>query len=52
LIWTRKVNGKTVTKTLNKNQAVTVKKAIREMKEINKLIERWKNLSLKEIEKL
>lgn len=52
LIWTRKVNGKTVTKTLNKNQAVAVKKAIREMKEINKLIERWKNLSLKEIEKL
>ncbi|MEJ2528427.1 MAG: hypothetical protein P8Y49_10255 [Sulfurovaceae bacterium] len=42
----------TVTKTLNKNQAVAVKKAIREMKEINKLIERWKNLSVKDIEKL
>lgn len=52
LIWTRKVNGKTVTKTLNKNQAAAVKKAIREMKEINQLIERWKSLSLKEIEKL
>lgn len=52
LIWTRKVKGKTVTKTLNKSQAAAVKKAIKEMKELNLLIERWKILSLKEIEKL
>jgi len=52
LIWTRKENGKTITRTLNKTQAVAVKKAIKEMKELNQIIERWKALSLKEIEKL
>ena len=51
-IWTRKVNGKTVTKTLNKNQAAAVKIAIKEMKELKFIIERWKSLSLKEIEKI
>ena len=52
LIWTRKVKGKTVTKTLNKSQATAVKKAIKEMKQLNLIIERWKALSLKEIEKI
>jgi hypothetical protein len=52
LIWTRKVKGKTMTKTLNKNQATAVKKAMREMKQLNLIIERWKVLSLKEIEKI
>jgi hypothetical protein len=52
LIWTRKVKGKTVTKTLNKSQATAVKKAIKEMKELNYIIEKWKTLSLKEIEKI
>jgi len=51
-IWTRKVKGKTVTKTLNKNQAAAVKIAIKEMKELKFIIERWKTLSLKEIEKI
>jgi len=51
-IWTRKENGKTITKTLNKSQAAAVKKAIKDMKELNQLIERWRSLSLKEIEKL
>jgi len=51
LIWTRKVKGKTITKTLNKNQAVIVKKAIGEMRKLNQLLERWKMLSLKEVEK-
>lgn len=51
-IWTRKVKGKTVTKTLNKNQAAAVKIAIKEMKELKFIIERWKILSLKEIEKI
>ncbi len=51
-IWTRKVNGKTVTKTLNKDQAAAVKQAIKEMKELNQIIERWKALSLKEVEKI
>ena len=44
--------GKTVTKTLTKSQAVVVKKAIKEMKELNLILERWKILSLKEIEKI
>ena len=51
-IWTRKENGKTVTKTLNKDQAVVVKKAIKEMKDLNLLIENWRTQSLKEIEKI
>jgi len=51
-IWTRKENGKTVTKTLNKNQVVLVKKAIKEMKEISLVIDNWKKTSLKEIEKI
>lgn len=51
-IWTRKENGKTVTKTLNNNQAVLVKKAIKEMKDINLIIEKWKEQSLREIEKI
>lgn len=51
-IWTRKVNGKTITKTLRKEQAILVKSAIKEMKDLNLNIEKWKALSLKEIEKL
>lgn len=50
-IWTRKEKGKTVTKTLNNDQARSVKKAIREMKELSLIIEKWKVQSLKEIEK-
>ena len=52
LIWTRKVKGKTVTKTLNKRQAEAVKKAIKEMKDLNSIIEKWKTLSLRDIEKI
>ena len=51
-IWTRKENGKTITKTLTKNQATAVKKAIKDMKELKKIIEKWRELSLKEIENL
>jgi hypothetical protein len=46
------VNGKTVTKTLNKDQAAAVKKAIKELNEGTQIIERWKALSLKEVEKM
>jgi len=49
-IWTRKENGKTITRTLSKEQAVSVKKAIREMRELNLIIEKWRTLSLKGIE--
>ncbi|HEB27173.1 hypothetical protein LCGC14_2057020 [marine sediment metagenome] len=51
-IWTRKEKGKTVTKTLNKNQAISVKNAIKEMKDLSLIIEKWKAQSLKEIEKM
>jgi len=50
-IWTRKEKGKTITKTLNQKQAKMVKKSLEEMKKINKLIEKWKILSLQHIEK-
>ncbi|MCZ6802694.1 MAG: hypothetical protein O7D86_01850, partial [Proteobacteria bacterium] len=50
-IWTRKENGKTITRTLSKTQATMVKKAVKEMKEINRGILKWRALSLKEIEK-
>ncbi len=50
-IWTRKENGKTVTKTLNKKQVALVKKAIKEMKGIDLIIENWKKISIKEIKK-
>ena len=51
-IWTRKENGKTITKTLRKEQAILVRSAIKQMKELNLNIEKWKKLSLKEIEKI
>lgn len=51
-IWTRKVNGKTITKTLTKEQALVVKRAIREMKEVNQIIEKWRIQSVREIEKM
>lgn len=50
-IWTRKEKGKTVTKSLNIKQVVLVKEAIKEMKEIDLIIENWKKASIKEIEK-
>lgn len=51
-IWTRKVERKTVTRTLNNEQAIVVKKAIKEMKDLNVAIEKWRVQSSKEIEKL
>ena len=51
-IWTRKECGKTVSKTLSKEQAATVRKAINEMKDLNQIIEKWRAQSLKEIEKI
>ena len=47
----RKDNGKTITSTINKTKATMLKKAIKEMKEVNYGIQKWRALSLKEIEK-
>ncbi|VAW81480.1 hypothetical protein MNBD_GAMMA12-2229 [hydrothermal vent metagenome] len=51
-IWTRKEKGKTITKTLSDSQATMVKKSLKEMKEINKLVEKWKLLSLRHMENI
>jgi len=51
-IWTRKEKGKTITKTLSKNQAKMVKKSLEEMKKINRLVEKWKLLSLRHMENI
>ncbi len=51
-IWTRKEKGKTITKTLNKNQVQMVKKAFENMKEVDQLVEKWKILSLQHLEKI
>lgn len=41
-IWTRKENGKTVTKSLTASQAKFCKKAISNMQKLKTQIERWK----------
>ena len=51
-IWTRKEKGKTITKILNKRQVQIFKKSLKNLKEINLLIEKWKNLSLLDLEKI
>ncbi len=51
-IWTRKEKGKTITKTLNKSQVRMIKKSIKNLKEINILVEKWKKLSLLHLEKI
>ena len=51
-IWTRKEKGKTITKTLNQNQIQMHKKAFKNMKEFDQLVEKWKMLSLLHLEKI
>ncbi|HDH04557.1 MAG TPA: hypothetical protein ENH01_02430 [Nitrospirae bacterium] len=51
-IWTRKEKGKTITKTLNQNQIQMLKKAFKNMKEFDQLVEKWKMLSLLHLEKI
>ncbi len=51
-IWTRKENGKSVSRSLSKNQADYCKKAIRNMKKLKRQIEKWKKLTYKKIEKV
>ena len=50
-IWTRKENGKTITKSLTAAQEQFCRKAIGNMKKLKTLIERWKRESAKAIEK-
>jgi len=50
-IWTRKEKGKTVTKTLkNKKQVNIVENGFKNIKKINRTLEKWKKQSLKLLE--
>jgi hypothetical protein len=51
-IWTRKEKGKTITKSLSKEQAIMCKKALKNMKYLQNEIEQWKMKSVKAIEKV
>lgn len=51
-IWTRKENRKTVTKTLTKEQAQYVLNAFKNMKKLNRLLEKWKKMSIINIDNL
>jgi hypothetical protein len=51
-IWTRKIERKTVTKTLSNKQALVVKKAIKEMRDLNVAVEKWRVQSSKKIDEL
>jgi hypothetical protein len=50
-IWTRKENGKTVTRCLSVVEAQFCRKAISNMQKLKTQIEKWKQESLKVIEK-
>jgi len=49
-IWTRKVNSKTVTRTLTDDQAKLVQECIKNMRKIEKIIEQMKDTSVRYIE--
>jgi hypothetical protein len=49
-VWTRKVQAKTVTRTLNTKQADLCKRSIENMREIEAIVERMKELSATYIE--
>ncbi len=51
-IWTRKENGKTITKSLSKKQVDYCKKAINNMKKLQRNIEKWKKLSIQYLEQV
>ena len=49
-IWTRKVNSKTVTRTLNDEQAKIARKCIDNMRKLEKILDQMKDLSVQYIE--
>ena len=51
-IWTRKEKGKTVSKTLTKEQATQIKKAFQNMKKLNQYLDRWKKFSLENLDRI
>ena len=50
-IWTRKENGKTITKSLSKKQADYCLRAMKNMNKLRKCVEKWKRASLIKLEK-
>jgi len=48
-IWTRKVSAKTVTRTLNNEQAKIARKCIDNMRKLEKILEQMKDLSVRYI---
>ncbi len=48
-IWTRKENGKTITKSLSVAQVKLCRKAIGNMKKLKSILEKWKRESLKAV---
>lgn len=49
-VWTRKVQGKTVTRTLTARQAEQCRRCIENMREVERILERMKELSATYIE--
>jgi hypothetical protein len=49
-IWTRKVDSKTVTRTLNDEQAKIARKCIDNMRKLEKILDQMKDLSVQYIE--
>ena len=49
-IWTRKVNAKTITRTLNDEQAKIARGCIDNMRKLEKILDQMKNLSVQYIE--
>lgn len=48
-IWTRKEHGKTITKSLSKEQVEFCKKAIKNMNKLQLIINKWKEASIKKL---
>ena len=51
-IWTRKADGKTITKTLTMKQAELCKKYIGNMRKLVEVVKQWKAVSVKEVLKV
>lgn len=51
-IWTRKENGKTVTKSLSATQVKMCKKALANKKKLNEIIEQWMRESIEALDAL
>lgn len=51
-IWTRKENGKTISRSMSKKQAMQCKNAIKNMKKLKVQIEKWKKITYDAIDNI